>query len=87
MRAETRSHGKGGLTVSPIFIAFLALALLATALAWAWLLIRIRSDAGAAAVAEEKIEAAEHRAAEAVKAQETRDAVARSSFDDAVDGL
>lgn len=62
-------------------------AVLAVAAAWAWLLFAIRRDAGKAAMADEKIEAAQHAAKEAVKAQETRDEVARASFDDAVDRL
>lgn len=73
--------------MSHLLAIIIALALLASALAWAWLITTIRRDAASAALAEEKTQAAERRAAEAVKAQEIRDETARASFDRAVDDL
>lgn len=62
-------------------------AVLAVAFAFAWLVNRATTSAATIAVAEKDKTAAEHRAAEAVKAQETRDETSRSSFGDAVDRL
>jgi len=65
----------------------LALAIFGTLALCAWLYLRVTRDIGKAAANAVKIEAAEHAAKEAVQAQETRDEVARGSFDDAVDRL
>lgn len=45
------------------------------------------SERANAAVAEKDKEAAEHRAAEVVKAEETRNEIARADFDDVIDRM
>lgn len=52
-----------------------------------WLINAMANSRANAALAAKDKKAAEHLATETVKAQETRNEIARSSFDDAVDRL
>ncbi len=70
----------------PVWL-LLALAILSTSAVWAWLYVRVTGDIGKAAADAVKIEAAEHAAAEAVKAQETRREVDSAPLDDVIDRM
>lgn len=52
-----------------------------------WLINAMANSRAKAAVAEKDKEAAEHRAAEVVKAEETRNEIARADFNDVIDRM